>query len=100
MQDITQGSKKNHDSKTYDTVYSELINIINEKVEAIDHIDEHSSLITDMDLDSVELVELITKFEDKFGVEIPIDRLPELKTIKDLAKLIFSLIHKNHKRQS
>jgi acyl carrier protein len=100
MQDIKQGSEKNHDPKTYNTVCSEIITIINEKVEVIDHIGEHSSLITDMDLDSVELVELITKFENKFGVEIPIDRLPELKTIKDLAKLIFSLIHKNHMRQS
>lgn len=95
-QGIKQGSEKNHDPKTYDTVRSEIITIINKKVESIDHIGEHSSLITDIDLDSIEVVELITKFEDKFGIQIPMDRLTELKTVKDLVRLIFSLIQKKH----
>lgn len=102
MHDIKQGPRKNHDpkTKTYDTVCSEIITVINERVAALDHVGEHSSLITDMDLDSVELVELIAKLEDKFGIEIPIDRLPELKTIKDLARLIFSLTHEHRMRKT
>ena len=95
MRFINQRSKKHHAPKTYDIVLSETINLIKKEFGIADKIEEQTSLTKDLDLDSVEVMELIEAFEDKFHVEIPIDRLPELRTVEDLVRLIHPLIQEN-----
>lgn len=95
MRFFYKGSKKNQGPKAYDTVLSETINLIKKEFGTANKIDEQTSLTKDLDLDSVDVMELIEAFEDKFHVEIPIDSLPKLKTVEDLVRLIHPLVQKN-----
>lgn len=92
MRYFKRGLKQHHQAELYDTVLSEIIDLIKQESGTADHIDGRSSLVRDLDLDSVEVMEYIEIFEDKFNVEIPIESLPELETVDDLVRLICPLI--------
>jgi acyl carrier protein len=89
---LKQGLNQHNQPDLYDTVLSEIVNLIKEEYGTTDPIDHHSSLVRDLDLDSVEIMELIEAFEDKLNVEIPNESLPELETVEDLVRLICPLI--------
>jgi len=84
--------KKENGPALYDLILSETIDFIQNVVEDDNTIEAHSSLVKDLDFDSVEIMELIEDFEDKYEIEIPIARLPELETVEDLVRLVCPLI--------
>ena len=43
-----------------------------------------TSFVDDLNLDSLDIVELMMKMEDEFGVEIPEEEAEGLKTVKDI----------------
>lgn len=43
-----------------------------------------TSFVDDLNLDSLDIVELMMKMEDEFGVEIPEEDAEGLKTVKDI----------------
>jgi acyl carrier protein len=43
-----------------------------------------TSFVDDLNLDSLDIVELMMKMEDEFGVEIPEEDAEGLKSIKDV----------------
>lgn len=57
------------------------------KVE-LSNINPETSFIDDLNLDSLDMVELMMKMEDEFGIEIPEDDTEKLKTIKDVANYL------------
>jgi acyl carrier protein len=62
-----------------------VIKLISEatKVDA-DKIKPETSFIDDLNLDSLDIVELMMKMEDEFGVEIPEEDAEGLKTVNDV----------------
>lgn len=52
------------------------------------NISEKTSFIDDLNLDSLDMVELMMKMEDEFGVEIPEDESENLKSIGDVVSYI------------
>jgi acyl carrier protein len=63
-----------------------IIKIVSEatKIEA-STISSDTSFIDDLNLDSLDMVEMMMKMEEEFGVEIPEEKAEDLKTIKDVA---------------
>lgn len=53
-----------------------------------------SDLKKDLDLDSLDFVELVMKLEDEHGIKIPDEEANKLETISDVAKLIQKLQEK------
>lgn len=49
---------------------------------------ETASFIDDLGADSLDTVELIMKFEEEFGIEIPDDKAEKLSTVKDAVAFI------------
>lgn len=47
-----------------------------------------TNFIDDLKLDSLDIVELMMKMEDEFGIEIPEEDAEGLKSIKDVVKYI------------
>ncbi|MCK5883985.1 MAG: acyl carrier protein [Bacteriovoracaceae bacterium] len=43
-----------------------------------------TNLVDDLNLDSLDIVELMMKMEDEFGIEIPEEDAEGLKTVKDI----------------
>ena len=50
-----------------------------------------ASFKEDLGLDSLDLFELVMKFEDEFGVEIPTDDLEQITTVGSLMEYIEKL---------
>ena len=53
-------------------------------------VSENASFIDDLGADSLDTVELVMAFEEKFGIEIPDDAAEKILTIKDAIKFIES----------
>lgn len=51
-------------------------------------IDENTELVGDLNLDSLQIMELLLSVEDRFDISVPVSILPDVKTIKDLAMQI------------
>jgi acyl carrier protein len=49
-----------------------------------------TSFIDDLNLDSLDIVELMMKMEDEFGIEIPEEDAEKLKSIQDVVQYIES----------
>ncbi len=76
---------------TADEIRSGLAEILNEvaDVEPSEVTDE-KSFTDDLDVDSLSMVEVAMAAEEKFGVKIPDDELPKLKTVGDAVGYIES----------
>ena len=68
-----------------------------EKVKAIvvdqlsqdaDNVTPNSTFVDDLGADSLDIVELIMRFEDEFGIEIPDEKAEKIKTVSDVVKYI------------
>ena len=72
-----------------DEVRAGLAEILNEvaNVDASDVTDD-KSFTDDLDVDSLSMVEVAMAAEEKFGVKIPDDELPKLKTVGDAVNYI------------
>ncbi len=74
-----------------DEIRAGLAEILNEvaDVDPADVTDE-KSFIDDLDVDSLSMVEVAMAAEEKFGVTIPDEELPKLKTVGDAVTYIAS----------
>ena len=52
---------------------------------------ENTSLVADIGLSSLEVMEFIEKIEDHFDISIPLNILPDVNTIGDLATRVRQL---------
>ncbi|MGL4564311.1 MAG: acyl carrier protein [Halioglobus sp.] len=52
---------------------------------------ESTRMVADMGLSSLEVMELIEKIEDHFDISIPLNILPDVNTIGELAKKVGEL---------
>lgn len=44
--------------------------------------------IRDLGLDSLDLVEMVIEFQEKYGIEIPTQKMSQIKTIQDLLDVL------------
>ena len=49
-----------------------------------DEVTPEKTFVDDLDIDSLSMVEIAVAAQDKFGVEIPDDKLKDLKTVQDV----------------
>lgn len=74
------------EQKTIDRV----IKIISEQLELDSDrkLTEATSVVDDLGADSLEVIELVMKMEEEFGVEMPEEETSKLKTVGDIVKAI------------
>lgn len=51
-------------------------------------IEEQSDLKADLGLNSLDLIELVTAFEDAFQIQIPDRKIAKIQTVEDILKII------------
>ena len=51
-------------------------------------IDDDADILEDLGADSLEVVEMLMTIEDKFGVIVPDEDVPELKTVRAVAEYL------------
>ena len=66
-----------------------ILEIIAEQVNrSVDELDPSMDFIDDLNMDSIELVELIMSVEDEFDIEIDEDRLEKVRSIGNVLDLL------------
>ena len=58
---------------------------------------DNAKLIEDLGADSLDVVEVVMSFEEKFGIEIPNHRATEFVTVGDAIAFIKAHIARNHR---
>lgn len=53
---------------------------------------EETELVGGLGLDSMQVMQVLLKIEDRFDISIPINNLPHIRTVKDLGLEIESLL--------
>lgn len=56
---------------------------------------DDTDLIDDLGLDSLKMMDLLTEVEDHFDVLVPLNLLPEIRTVGDLVEQIGQLTEEN-----
>ena len=54
-----------------------------------------TDISTDLNIDSVTVMDFVMEVEDHFDIEIPLNLLSETRTVGDLAKVVASRTQKN-----
>ena len=54
----------------------------------INEVKSESSFIEDLGADSLDIVELVMKMEEEFGIEIPDEEAEKIKTVNDVVQYI------------
>ena len=77
------------------TDYQEYLNFLYSTLETQNKnkrvLTENTALVADIGLSSLEVMEFIEKIEDHFDISIPLNILPDVNTIGDLAKKVRAL---------
>ncbi len=76
--------KENADQK----LREEIISIIVDTLEVEEATLNDNTRFADLDADSLDLVNLVVAFEDKYKLEIPDNEIKNLQTIKDVIEYI------------
>jgi acyl carrier protein len=78
---------------TVDEILHQILDIIRPMVpEGGPKVTGDLDLATDLGLDSIKVMEILENIEDTFDISIPINILPEIRTVKDLAVQVQTLI--------
>lgn len=51
-------------------------------------LNKNTNLLSDLDLDSLDLVELISEIEEKYEIEIPDNEIKKIQTIDDVVNFL------------
>ena len=74
-------------TKTIDKVKLIIANQLSTEVEKLN---EKTNIAEELGADSLDLVEILMSLEDEFGISIPDEAIPNIKTIDDIVKFIDS----------
>ena len=62
--------------------------IANQLSVAADKIKGNTNIAEELGADSLDLVEILMSLEDEFGISIPDEAIPEIKTVDDIVNFI------------
>ena len=69
----------------YQTILQALKEILQPFVPRGQAVDEDTDLVADLGLDSLKVMKILESVEDRFDISIPLNVLPDVRTVKDFA---------------
>jgi acyl carrier protein len=78
--------------QTYENILEELYKILKPFVPQNLVIEEETDMVADLGLDSLKVMKIVESVEDSLDISIPLNILPEVRTIKDFVLQIQKLI--------
>ncbi len=78
--------------RTYQEILTELTATLRSLVPHAEVLDEDTELVGNLGLDSMKVMNLLQEIEDRFDVSIPLNVLPDVRTVGDLADKIQQLL--------
>ena len=75
----------------YDDIFQELKQTLGSFVPPEQDIHENTDLVADLDLDSLKVMKILELVEDRFDISIPLNIMPDVRTVKDFVLQIQKL---------
>ena len=75
----------------YENILQALKEILQSFVPQGQSVDEDTDLVADLGLDSLKVMKILESIEDRFDISIPLNVLPDVRTVKDFALQIQKL---------
>lgn len=77
---------------SYDTVFPRVLATIKRTLNRDVPLDEETALQADVGMTSLQVMELVGEIEDEFDISMPLNRLPDIRTIKELSQEIVTVL--------
>jgi acyl carrier protein len=71
---------------SYDTCLARVLELLGPFTKERGPISESSDLVGDLGLSSIDVMEVIEQVEDEFDISFPLNSLPDIRTVSDLAR--------------
>ena len=75
----------------YPNILQSLTDILKPFIPQGHDVNEDTDLVADLGLDSLKVMKILESVEDRFDVSIPLNVLPDVRTVKDFALQIQKL---------
>ncbi|MCO6431154.1 MAG: acyl carrier protein [Deltaproteobacteria bacterium] len=72
-------------------LFAQLAKLVKNELSVGIELTESTRVVGDLNLDSLQAMHLVAAVEDNFGVAIPMELLPNIKTLGDIKELISKL---------
>jgi acyl carrier protein len=77
----------------YQSILKKIYELLNPLVEEGTSIKEETDFISDLGFDSLKVMKLVEQVEDHYDISIPLNILPDVRTIKDFALQLEKLVN-------
>ena len=67
----------------YETLLEQIYELLDPLVEEGIEVQEQTDFVADLGFDSLKVMKLLEKVEDRYDISIPLNILPDIQTIKD-----------------
>ena len=73
-------------------ILSQLIDTLKPFTKEGQQLGEDTELVSELGLDSLQVMQVLLKIEDQFDISIPLNNIPNILTVKELAQEIEKLL--------
>jgi acyl carrier protein len=81
--------------QTYQEILSSLCELLGTFVEQEQVLGEDTDLIDGLDLSSLKIMDMLMEVEDQYDVTVPLNKLPDVRTVGDLATMLHKLVNES-----
>lgn len=78
--------------------YAELLSVVTELIKPLAppgrSVREDTDLVSDLEFDSLKVMNLIEQVEDRFDVSVPLNILPDIRTVRDFTVQLQAILGK------
>ena len=76
----------------YDKVLATSVSIVSRLVQVDTELSADTELQEDVGMTSLQVMDMVLEIEEEFDISFPLNRLPDIQTIKDLAQEIVAVL--------
>jgi acyl carrier protein len=76
----------------YDTLLKQVCELVKPLVEDGARVGEETDFVADLGFDSLKVMKLLEKVEDQYDISMPLNVLPDIRTVKDFVLQLQKLV--------
>ena len=80
--------------QTYEDLLSQVIEMVQPLAPQGRSVREVTDLVSDLEFDSLKVMSLVERVEDRFDISIPLNILPDVRTVRDFTVQLQKLLGK------
>jgi acyl carrier protein len=80
---------------TYDSILRLVIELVQPLAPPGRGVGENTDLVSDLEFDSLKVMTLIEQVEDRFDVSVPLNIMPDIRTVRDFTVQLQRIIGDN-----